>query len=144
VGGSTGSGRPWGASGPQQPQVALTPFTLSYAAFRTFYEPEWPKLAGVLKQLDESKPPVVVPPPTPTGLRSNSFAVFCQDWSLPVNSYQQYAARQLGREGVLLTYEGWGHGSYNSSPCMQTAIDTYLISRVVPKRSTNCPAVPPA
>jgi hypothetical protein len=39
---------------------------------------------------------------------------------------------------------GEGHGSYNSSPCMQTAIDTYLISQVVPKRNTNCPAVPPA
>ena len=28
-------------------------------------------------------------------------------------------ARQLGRDGVLLTYEGWGHGTYNSSPCAQ-------------------------
>jgi pimeloyl-ACP methyl ester carboxylesterase len=195
---------------PKQSQVALTPFTFSYAAFRTFYEPDWPKLADLLKQLDESKPPVVIPPPTLTGLRSNSFAVFCQDWSLPVNSYQQYAAvlkrlardnpemkypgallaaasclgsptrvdnpqhrlkvqnagtplllansihdpaagynwatnvaRQLGSESVLLTYDGWGHGSYNSSPCMQTAIDNYLISQVVPKRGTSCPAVNP-
>jgi hypothetical protein len=52
-------------------------------------------------------------------------------------------ARQLGSEGVLLTYDGWGHGSYNSSPCMQTAIDNYLISQVVPKRGTSCPVVNP-
>jgi pimeloyl-ACP methyl ester carboxylesterase len=53
-------------------------------------------------------------------------------------------ARQLGREGVLLTYDGWGHGVYNSSPCAQTAIDTYLITRRLPARGTHCPAVPPA
>jgi hypothetical protein len=53
-------------------------------------------------------------------------------------------ARQLGRNGVLLTYEGWGHGSYNKSPCVQAAIDTYLTSLQVPPRGTRCPAVPPA
>lgn len=195
---------------PRQPGTALTPFTLSYLAFRSLYDPNWPELAALLKSLDQSKPPVVVPPPTPTGLASNPFAVFCQDWSLPVANYQQYAAhlkrlarnnpemkypgallatstclgldrqvdnpqhrlkvrnvstplllanavhdpadgyswaknvaRQLGRSGVLLTYEGWGHGSYNSSPCMQAAIDHYLIARVLPARGTSCPAVDP-
>ncbi|HEY4572092.1 MAG TPA: alpha/beta hydrolase [Kribbella sp.] len=52
--------------------------------------------------------------------------------------------RQLGRYGVLLTYEGWGHGSYGKSPCMQATIDSYLITRTVPKRGSSCPAVPPA
>ena len=55
----------------------------------------------------------------------------------------QSVQRQLGRSGVLLTYEGWGHGSYNSSPCMRTTIDDYLISREVPKRGSSCAAVPP-
>jgi hypothetical protein len=55
----------------------------------------------------------------------------------------QSVQRQLGRSGVLLTYEGWGHGSYNSSPCMQTTIDNYLIARDVPKRGSSCAAVPP-
>jgi len=52
--------------------------------------------------------------------------------------------RQLGKYGVLLTYEGWGHGSYGKSPCMQAMIDSYLITRTVPKRGSSCPAVPQA
>ena len=195
---------------PKRPQVALTAFTLSYTAFRTFYDPQWPQLADLLKQLDESKSPVVVDPPTPTGLQSNPFAVFCQDWSLPVTNYQQYAAnlrqlaaqypemkypgallanstclgsptrvdnpqhrlkvrnlqtplllinsihdpasgynwatnvaRQLGHSGLLVTYEGWGHGSYTTSSCMGTAVDNYLVSLKLPKRGSTCPAVPP-
>ena len=49
-------------------------------------------------------------------------------------------ARQLGRDGVLLTYEGWGHGTYNSSPCAREAVDRYLISQELPVRGTRCPA----
>lgn len=52
-------------------------------------------------------------------------------------------AHQLGRDGVLLTYQGWGHGSYNKSPCMQATIDKYLVSLAVPPRGTSCPAVRP-
>ena len=58
-------------------------------------------------------------------------------------NWAKSVARQLGRYGVLLTYEGWGHGSYTTSPCMQSAIDDYLIARDVPTRGTSCPAVPP-
>ncbi|MEU4190534.1 alpha/beta fold hydrolase [Kribbella sp. NPDC026611] len=63
----------------------------------------------------------------------------------PATGYRgaQSVARQVGKQGVLLTYEGWGHGSYNKSPCMQATIDNYLVSKVVPKRGTSCPAVPP-
>lgn len=64
----------------------------------------------------------------------------------PATGYMwaQSVERQLGRHGVLLTYQGWGHGSYTKSPCMQSAIDSYLIARDVPERGTSCPAVPPA
>ncbi len=41
--------------------------------------------------------------------------------------------RQLGRQGVLLTYEGWGHGSYDGGPCMENTIDAYLVSLDVPQ-----------
>ncbi|MGW7679238.1 alpha/beta fold hydrolase [Kribbella sp. NPDC054772] len=58
--------------------------------------------------------------------------------------WAQSVTRQLGRYGVLLTYEGWGHGSYSKSPCMQGTIDDYLISREVPTRGSTCAAVPPA
>ncbi|MFH9759535.1 alpha/beta hydrolase [Streptomyces anulatus] len=50
-------------------------------------------------------------------------------------------ARQLGRGGVLLTYEGHGHGSVTSGPCMEDAVDSYLTDLAVPPRGTNCPAV---
>ncbi|MER7251865.1 alpha/beta fold hydrolase [Kribbella sp. NPDC000426] len=64
----------------------------------------------------------------------------------PATPYRmaQSVQRQLGRSGVLLTYEGWGHGSYTSSPCMQGAIDDYLIAREVRRRGSSCAAVPPA
>ncbi|MDN3262174.1 alpha/beta hydrolase [Streptomyces sp. CSDS2] len=51
-------------------------------------------------------------------------------------------ARQLGRSGVLLTYEGQGHGSVTNGPCMQDAVDSYLTDLTVPPRGTHCPAVP--
>ncbi|MBL1083388.1 alpha/beta fold hydrolase [Streptomyces actinomycinicus] len=51
-------------------------------------------------------------------------------------------ARQLGRSGVLLTYEGHGHGSVTSGPCMEHAVDSYLTDLALPPRGTSCPAVP--
>ncbi|WP_381562400.1 alpha/beta hydrolase [Streptomyces eurythermus] len=51
-------------------------------------------------------------------------------------------ARQLGRGGVLLTYEGQGHGSVTSGPCMENTVDGYLTGLTVPPRGTHCPAVP--
>jgi pimeloyl-ACP methyl ester carboxylesterase len=52
-------------------------------------------------------------------------------------------ARQLGRQGVLLTYQGSGHGPYTKSPCAEAIVDRYLIDRVVPARGTNCPSNDP-
>ncbi|GAA3117778.1 alpha/beta hydrolase [Planomonospora alba] len=52
-------------------------------------------------------------------------------------------ARQLGRQGVLLTYEGWGHGIYGRGECTTGAVDGYLVSLTLPGRGTRCPAVPP-
>ncbi|MFJ4327897.1 alpha/beta hydrolase [Streptomyces tricolor] len=51
-------------------------------------------------------------------------------------------ARQLGRSGVLLTYEGNGHGSVTSGPCMEDTVDSYLTDLAVPARGASCPAVP--
>ncbi|MBB2744966.1 UNVERIFIED_ORG: pimeloyl-ACP methyl ester carboxylesterase [Microbispora rosea subsp. rosea] len=53
-------------------------------------------------------------------------------------------ARQIGRAGVLLTYEGWGHRMYGRGDCTTGAFDRYLVSRALPARGTRCPAVPPA
>ena len=49
-------------------------------------------------------------------------------------------ARQLGRHGRLVTYEGWGHGSYGL-PCTEAVVDRYLIDLVVPPHGARCPAV---
>jgi pimeloyl-ACP methyl ester carboxylesterase len=53
-------------------------------------------------------------------------------------------ARQLGREGLLLTYDGWGHTSYTTSPCLREAVDRYLTTQALPARGSSCPAVAPA
>ncbi|XVQ86142.1 alpha/beta hydrolase [Microbispora siamensis] len=59
-------------------------------------------------------------------------------------SWAASTARQIGRAGVLLTYEGWGHGIYGRGDCTTGAFDRYLVSRTLPARGTRCPAVPPA
>ncbi|GLW05293.1 peptidase [Microtetraspora sp. NBRC 13810] len=51
-------------------------------------------------------------------------------------------ARQLGRQAVLLTYEGWGHGIYPRGACTIRAFDDYLISGTLPAKGTRCPAAP--
>ncbi|WP_053680426.1 alpha/beta hydrolase [Streptomyces sp. WM4235] len=41
--------------------------------------------------------------------------------------------------GVELTYKGQGHGAYNSGdPCVQKAVDTYLLDGKVPATGTVC------
>ncbi len=58
-------------------------------------------------------------------------------------SWGASAARQIGREAVLLTYDGVGHGDYWLSPCARDAIDTYLTTLKTPRKGTHCPAVWP-
>ncbi|MFI5895866.1 alpha/beta hydrolase [Actinoplanes sp. NPDC051513] len=47
--------------------------------------------------------------------------------------------RRLGRHGVLVTYEGAGHGAYTKSECIRRTADDYLVSLEVPGRGTTCP-----
>ncbi|MEU8287059.1 alpha/beta hydrolase [Micromonospora sp. NPDC048905] len=195
---------------PKRPGVVLTPFELSRLTHREFYDTwRWP---GLAEWLDGMEAPATVrsaAPSTGDAVAPYPFAVFCQDWSLPVRDYREYdehlrrvarlapdlryptavfalatclgtptpianpqhrlrvrtdvplliaatvhdpasgynwatnVARQLGRHGVLLTYAGWGHGSYTTSPCVERAVDAYLIHQVVPVRGATCPAVDP-
>ncbi|MEV4892209.1 alpha/beta hydrolase [Nonomuraea sp. NPDC055795] len=53
-------------------------------------------------------------------------------------------ARQLGRSGRLLTYEGWGHIVYGRGACATGTIDAYLLSQRLPAPGARCPAVPPS
>ncbi|MEV4753990.1 alpha/beta fold hydrolase [Micromonospora sp. NPDC049559] len=206
---------------PKRPSVALTPYTLSVLAQRAFYGPDWAELAETLAALATGGRPAPLAAPV-TGAREPAvstsdgtatapfpFAVFCQDWALPVRDYREYAehlrrmagiapdtrypqalmamttclgaptpvdnpqhrlrvdtdrplllvnslhdpasgynwasnvARQLGTRGVLLTYEGSGHGIYNVSPCMASAAERYLVSLELPAPGARCPEVGP-
>jgi pimeloyl-ACP methyl ester carboxylesterase len=50
---------------------------------------------------------------------------------------------QIGPAAVLMTYAGTSHADYSETPCVQTAIDTYLITRHRPSPASQCPAVFP-
>ncbi|WP_214403507.1 alpha/beta hydrolase [Pseudonocardia lacus] len=48
-------------------------------------------------------------------------------------------------EGHLLTREGVGHGSYRASgPCIDAAVDGYLLDEALPTPGATCPQEPPA
>ncbi|WP_336204980.1 alpha/beta hydrolase [Nonomuraea sp. LPB2021202275-12-8] len=76
---------------------------------------------------------------TPTLLLGNALHDPATGYPWAVN-----AARQIGREARLLTYEGWGHGVYGRGECPTGAIDGYLASGALPARGARCPALPPA
>ncbi|MEV4347940.1 alpha/beta fold hydrolase [Actinoplanes sp. NPDC049596] len=56
-------------------------------------------------------------------------------------NWARHVERQLGPRGVLVVYDGTGHGSYTLSDCMEHVADDYLINRVVPARGTRCHTV---
>ncbi|MEV4716786.1 alpha/beta hydrolase [Micromonospora noduli] len=195
---------------PDRAGAALAPFELSRLAHKKLYDTwRWPGLAQWIVRLEGTATTPSVRPSADQAVAPYPFAVFCQDWSLPVRDYSEYVghlrravrlapdlryppalfalvtclgtptpvanpqhrlrvhtdvplllaatvhdpasgygwartvARQLGRHGALLTYQGWGHGSYTTSPCVQRAVDSYLIDQVVPARGASCPAVEP-
>jgi len=58
-------------------------------------------------------------------------------------AWAERVAAQLGAGATLLTYEGWGHVVYDRSPCVAGAVDRYLLTLVVPRPGTSCPAIEP-
>jgi pimeloyl-ACP methyl ester carboxylesterase len=176
-------------------KLAITPFQLDALTLKLLKDPDYPRLAQALAT------PSAIPDP---GALVAVPAVFCNDWSLPVRNYQEYAAilrrsskvapdlhygaqvlsltmclgrpgpvanpqhtlnvhtrtplllinsahdpatglnwassvqRQLGRDGVLVVYQGAGHGAYTLSSCIKQLTDAYLISLRIPPRGTTC------
>ncbi|GAA1469200.1 alpha/beta hydrolase [Nocardiopsis exhalans] len=51
-------------------------------------------------------------------------------------------ADQLGDDGVLVTYEGAGHGVYGRTDCTTEVVDDYLIHQKLPAEGTRCEAAP--
>lgn len=49
-------------------------------------------------------------------------------------------AEQLGRHGRLVTYEGWGHGTYERNACTIATVDRYLVDLALPAAGASCPA----
>ncbi|MGI5211760.1 alpha/beta hydrolase [Plantactinospora sp. CA-290183] len=49
-------------------------------------------------------------------------------------------ADQLGRHGRLVTYQGWGHGAYDRTPCTIATVDRYLVDRKLPPVGATCAA----
>jgi pimeloyl-ACP methyl ester carboxylesterase len=49
-------------------------------------------------------------------------------------------ARQLGRHGRLVTYEGSGHGTYLRNACTVAVVDRYLVDLTLPAADARCPA----
>ncbi|WP_432185716.1 alpha/beta hydrolase [Streptomyces tendae] len=64
----------------------------------------------------------------------------------PATPYEGAArmAQRLGEKvGVELTYEGEGHGAYDSgNACVQDTVDAYLLNGTLPKPGTVCEAEP--
>ena len=63
----------------------------------------------------------------------------------PATAYPwaQSVAGQLGPGARLLTYQGWGHVIYKTSPCVSAAVDKYLLTLTTPAAGTTCAAVAP-
>ncbi len=59
------------------------------------------------------------------------------------HSWAQQVAEQLGPSARLLTYQGWGHVAYSHSPCVQAAVEHYLVDLELPASGTTCAAVEP-
>ena len=92
---------------PKHPNVAITPFNLSFFVFRKLYDPQWVFLADTLRKLDASEPPTGQMPVPPV-LASYPLAVFCQDWNLGVRDYTEYAGHlaRLARNNPDMRYPG--------------------------------------
>ncbi|MET0415911.1 MAG: alpha/beta hydrolase [Actinoplanes sp.] len=178
-------------------RVGMTPFDLVALTHKGVKDPDYPRLATILKALDSGQPGQSV------GNLGVVIPAFCADWSLPIRDYADYAAvmrranaaapdtrfpaqafaltmclgwphvanpqrparvhtrvpllllnarhdpatgwnwarsveRQLGGNGVLVTYRGAGHGSYTVSDCMERTADRYLVALAVPARGSAC------
>jgi pimeloyl-ACP methyl ester carboxylesterase len=57
----------------------------------------------------------------------------------PATSYEgALKAASLLPNSALLSSDNWGHTAYGTSACATSAIDTYLLTQVVPARGTTC------
>jgi pimeloyl-ACP methyl ester carboxylesterase len=79
------------------------------------------------------------PLPTPTGRGAPPILVLgtASDAITPIDGTQR-AAQQLD-SGVLLTWQGGGHGALGFSPCATQAATNFMTDAAVPRNGTVCP-----
>jgi pimeloyl-ACP methyl ester carboxylesterase len=99
---------------PFDPTIVLTPSDLIFGIFGGFYGPDWFGIAEILHAVDTGVPPgggaafalwsrtrAAQPSRPAPELVENAFqAVFCQDWSLPLRDYRDFA-RHVRRQAQL-------------------------------------------
>lgn len=55
----------------------------------------------------------------------------------PVTGSQRMADALAG--GVLVTWQGYGHGAFPRTPCVTSTVQAFLVDGVVPRNGTVCP-----
>ncbi|MEI5098305.1 alpha/beta hydrolase [Streptomyces sp. PmtG] len=109
--------------------TALAPFDLNVRVMKLLYDPKWARLGEFLRGLSESeagtqglaaagaeRQPQGKPEPA---LEANPFEVFCQDWSLPVRDYEDYA-RKLRRVTRIAPDMKYPRALMSVSACLGT------------------------
>ncbi|MFC8850514.1 MULTISPECIES: alpha/beta fold hydrolase [unclassified Micromonospora] len=79
---------------PTRPGATLTPFALSARAQRDLYGPDWAVLADRIAAWTAATGTIGTDSgaaaTSAAGEQANPLAIFCQDWSLPVNNFAEY------------------------------------------------------
>lgn len=108
----------------------------------TEWQKQFPIFGGLAAQQLAFCGPWTIPDhplPTPTGRGAPPILVLgtSSDAITPLDGTQR-AAQQLD-SGVLLTWQGGGHGAIGFSPCATTAATNFLTDAAVPRNGTVCP-----
>ncbi|MFG2145594.1 alpha/beta hydrolase [Streptomyces sp. NPDC048696] len=119
---------------PKDPAAELASLERKFAKASPMFGPEqvgaavsctgWPAGTDYIRRIDRTgAPPVLL-----IGTRGD-----------PATPYQWAAetARRLGK-GVVLTYEGEGHGGYTASRCVREHADAFLLDGTLPDEGTSC------
>ncbi|MGP9017441.1 alpha/beta hydrolase [Streptomyces sp. BR1] len=126
---------------PKDPAAELASLEDKFAKASPMFGPEqvgaavsctgWPAGTDYIRRIDRTGAPSVLL----IGTRGD-----------PATPYQWAAetARRLGK-GVVLTYEGEGHGGYTASRCVREHADAFLLEGTLPAEGTSCAReTPPA
>jgi pimeloyl-ACP methyl ester carboxylesterase len=110
------------------PQMLVSPLALNAVAGCL----GWP--AAPANPQHPLVPPPALPPVVLIGTRHDPATAY---------TWAQKVAGEFGAAGNLITYEGWGHVVYDTSPCVSGLVDRYLLTLARPPAGSSCPAIEP-